>query len=94
MAVTHVAFDFRLRCQGRNGVNHHHINSTGTNYHVTNFQGLLTGIRLADQQTINIDAQVTGINWIQRVLSIDKGTGATGLLCFRDDLKGQRGFTG
>ncbi len=42
---------------------------------VTDFQCLLAGVRLGAQQVIDIDAQFTCVDWVQRVFSIDKRTG-------------------
>ena len=53
---------------------------------------MLAGVGLADEQILQIDAQVLRILDVQRVLGIDKGTLAAQLLHFRNDLQRQRGF--
>ena len=54
---------------------------------------LFAGIRLAYQQIININTQVLGINRVEGMLGVDKGTTTPGFLCFGDYLKSKCGFT-
>ena len=94
MAVAHLAFDFRFRGQRRNRIDYDHVHRVRAHEHVGNFQRLLTGIRLGNQQLINVNTQLFRINRVQCVLGIHKGTGFTLFLRFRDNLQSQRGFTG
>ncbi|MNE84673.1 hypothetical protein D3C80_1816020 [compost metagenome] len=81
MRVTDFAFNFRFRCQCRNGVDNDNVNCARTCQRITDFQCLLTGIRLRTQKIIDIYTEFTGIDWIQRVLCIDKRTGFAFALC-------------
>ncbi len=58
-----------------------------------NIQGLLTGIRLRDQQTVDIHTQGAGIGRLQRMLDVDVGGLAAGLLCRGDHVQRKGGFT-
>ncbi len=93
MGVTHFAFNFGLRHQCRHGINNHHIHRAGTHQHVSNFQCLLTGVRLGHDQVIHVHAQLLGIVRVQGVLCIHKGTGSAFLLRLGDHAQGQGGLT-
>ncbi len=93
MRVTNFAFDFRFRRQCRNGVDHQHVNRTGARQRVTDFQRLLTGIRLRTQQVIDVDTQFTGIHRVQCVLGVNERTGFTFALCCGNNLQRQGSFT-
>ena len=56
MRVAHFAFDFGFGHKRSNGVNDDDVNAARANQHVGNFQRLLTGIRLGDQEVIRINA--------------------------------------
>src|SRR5665213_1133193 len=56
----HLAFDFSLRRQCRDGVDDHQDHCTGAHQHVGDFQRLLTRIRLRYQQLADIDAELLG----------------------------------
>ena len=94
MRVTDFTFDFGFWRQCGNGVDHDNVNGTRTRQRVTNFQRLLTGVRLRTQQVVDIHTQLAGINRVQRVLGIDKRTGFTFALCRGDHLQRQGSFTG
>ena len=90
MAVSHLAFDFRFRHQGRDGIDDNHA---GTNQHVGDFQCLLAIVRLRDDQRIGVDAQLTGIDRIERMLGIDECGHTAGLLGIGHHMQRQCGLT-
>ena len=53
--VAHVAFDFGARHQRGDRVDHDHIDRTRANQRLDDLQRLLTGIRLRDQEVIEVD---------------------------------------
>lgn len=77
MRVADFTFDFRFRRQCRHGVNDDNVYCTRTCQGVTDFQCLLASVRLGAQQVVDIDAQFTCADWVQRVFSIDKRTGSS-----------------
>ncbi len=93
MHVAHFAFDLGLGYQRGHRVDDDHVNCVGTHQHVGDFQGLLTRVRLRDQQVVDIDAQLAGIFRVECVLGVDEGAGGAILLGFGDDRQGQRGLT-
>ncbi|MCY1414485.1 hypothetical protein D9M71_299380 [compost metagenome] len=94
MHVTHFAFDFSLWHQGGHGVDDDHVNRVGTHQHVGDFQGLLAGVRLGNQQVVDVDAQLAGVLRVEGVFGVDECAGRAGFLSLGDHGQGQRGFTG
>ena len=92
MAVAHLAFDFRLRHECRDRVDDDAVDAVGANQHVGNFQTLLAGVRLRDQEIGDLDAKALGILRVERVFSVDVCRNAAILLDFGDDLKTERGL--
>ena len=87
MRVAHLAVEFRLRYESRDGVNHENVDRAGFYQNVGNLEGLFAGIRLRDQEVVNVDAQLPGVCRIERVFCINEGRTAALSLSFRDDLK-------
>ncbi len=94
MRVAHLAFDFRFRHQGRDGVQHDDINSAAANERFHNLQRLLACIRLRDIEVIDIYAEIFGIDRIERMLHVDKRRRTAELLRFSYDMQRNCGFTG
>src|SRR5690606_30620136 len=92
--IAHVAFDFGLGHQRGDRVDDDQVDRPRTHQGIGDFQGLLAGIGLRDQQVFEIDAQARGVLDVQCVLGIDEGAGAADLLHFGDDLQGERGLAG
>ncbi len=94
MGVAHLAFDLGLGYQRGHGVDDDHVDRVGAHQHVGDFQGLLAGVRLGDQQVVDVDAQLAGIVGIERVLGVDEGTGGALFLGLGDHREGQGGLAG
>ena len=92
MGVAHLALELGARRQGRDAVDHQHVDGAGADQRIGNLQRLLAGVGLADQQLVDIDAQLAGIARIERVLGIDEGGDATKLLRLGRDLQRERGL--
>ncbi len=92
MGVSHLSLDLRLGCEGGHRVYHHHIDGAGAHQHVGDFEGLFAGVRLGDQQLINIDPQLSGIVGIEGVLGINKSRRTALFLGFGQHMKSQCGF--
>ncbi len=61
VAVAHLAFDFRAGHQGGHGVDDDDVEGAGADQHVHDFQGLLAGVRLGDQERVGVDAELGGV---------------------------------
>ena len=93
----HVAHLVDVGCEQRRGgadagIVHQHIHRTRAHQRVADFQRLLAGVRLRDQQLVDVDAELAGIDRIERVFSVDEGADAALLLAFRHSVQRQRGL--
>ena len=93
MRIAHVAFEFGLRDECRYRVDHDDVDRIGAYEHLGDIERLFAGIRLRDEETIEIDAEVAGIDGVECMLDIDESGGAAHLLRFCDDVKCERRFT-
>ena len=94
MAVAHLAFEFGAGHEGRDAVHHQDVDGAGAHQRIGDFERLLAGIGLADQEVVDIHAELAGIDRVQRVLGIDEGAGAAALLRLGDGVKGEGGLAG
>jgi hypothetical protein len=92
--VAHLAFELGLRHQGRHRIDHQHVDRAGAHQRVADFQRLLAGVGLRDQEFVDVDAELSGIDRIQRVFGIDEGADAALLLALGHGVQRQRGLAG
>ena len=78
--VAHVPFDLRSWHERGHGVDDDQVHGAATHQHLGDFQRLLAGIRLRDQQVLNVHATGTGPHRVERVLGINEGGNPAGLL--------------
>ena len=90
--IAHLAFEFGLRHQRRNRIDHQHVDPAGAHQRVADFQRLFAGVGLRDQQFVDVDAQLPRIDRIERVFGVDEGADAALLLPLRHRVQRQRGF--
>src|SRR5476649_1672794 len=90
--IAHVAFDFGAWRQRGHRVDDDQVDAARTDQRVADFQRLFAGVRLRDQQLVQVDAQFLCVADVQRVFGVDEGAGAAQLLHFSNSLQGQRGF--
>ena len=93
MAVAHLALDLGAGHHGGYRVHYNGINSAGAHQCLADLHSLLAGVRLADQQVVDVHAQRLGIGGVQCVLNVDKGHLAALLLGLGKDVQCQRGLT-
>ena len=94
MGVPHLPLDLSLGNQGRHGVDDDDVQTARTHEHVSDLQGLFTGVRLGDQKIVDVDAQSLGINRVKGVLGIDEGGIAAGPLRTGHSVQGNSGLSG
>ena len=92
MGIAHLAFDFGARHQCRHRVDDQHVDRPRADQHIRDLQRLFTGVRLGEDQVFDIDAQLLGIDRVERVLGIDEGAGPALLLRLGDDRERQSGL--
>src|SRR5687768_9766150 len=72
VAVAHVAFDFGLRHESRDRVDDHDVYRARAHQDLADLERLFTGVRLGDQQTVDVHAELAGIFDVERMLGIDE----------------------
>ncbi len=92
--VAHLAFEFGARHQSGDRIHHQHVDRAGAHQRVGDFQRLLAGVRLRDQELVDIDPELAGIDRIERVLGVDEGADAAELLRFGDGVQRERRLAG
>ena len=70
MMVTHFALDFGFWCKCSDGIDDAHVDRARPDQHVGNLARLLAGVRLRDQQIIDIDTEAFSILGVERVFSV------------------------
>ena len=91
--VAHFAFKLDAGDKGCDRVNDNDVNRARAHEAFGYVERLLAGVRLRDEQTVDIDAQRTGVCRLERVLDVDVCRLAAGLLSRRDDVQRKRCFT-
>ena len=91
-AVAHLAFEFGARHQRRDRIDHQHVDRAGAHQRVGDLQRLLAGVGLRDQQVVDIDAELAGIDRVERVFGVDEGADAALLLRLGHGVQRQRGL--
>ena len=92
--IAHVALDLGARRERGHRVDHDQIDRAGTDQRIADFQGLLTGVGLGDEQFGQAHAQLGGVLHVECVFGIDEGAGATQLLHLGNDLQCEGGLAG
>ena len=84
VTVAHLALDLRLRYECGHRVDDDDVDGARPDQHVGDFQRLLAGVRLGDEQRVGVDAQLLGVIGVERVLGVDERGDAAALLRVRD----------
>ena len=92
--VAHLAFELGARHQRGDRIDHQHVDRAGAHQRVGDLERLLAGVGLGDQQVVDIDAELAGIDRVERMLGVDEGADAALLLRLGDDVQRQRGLAG
>ena len=92
--VAHVPFELRTRHERGDAIDDDDIDGVAAHQRLGDLERLLAGIRLGDQQFIDIDADAGRVGGLQRVFDVDVGAEAAHLLGLGDDVLGQRRLAG
>ena len=87
VAVAHLAFDLGARHERRDRIDDQHVDRAGADERIGDLERLLAGIGLRDQKVVDIDAELAGIDRIERVLGVDEGANAALFLRLGDACK-------
>ena len=88
--VADFAFEFLLRHQGGDRVDDDHVDGVRLDQHLGDLHRLFAAGRLADQERLQLDAQLLGPSRVEGVLGVDEGRDAAGPLGLGDDVQGER----
>ena len=80
MGVADLAVDLGTRNERGDGVDDDDVERVAANECLGHVERLLARVGLRDEQRIDVDAEVPRIERIERVLGVDEGRGAAGLL--------------
>ncbi len=89
VAVAHLALDLRARHERCDGVDDDEVEGTGADQHVHDLQGLLTVVRLGQDQVVDVDAELLRVLGVEGVLRVHERDLAPGLLRVRHRVQGQ-----
>jgi hypothetical protein len=73
LRVAHFAFQFGFGDQRGNGVDDDDIDAAGANQGFGDFESLLAVVGLRDEEVVDVDAQLAGVDGIEGVLGVDEG---------------------
>ena len=92
MGVAHFALDLGAGHHGSHRVNDNGVDGAAAHQRFTDLQRLFAGVRLAHQQAVDVHTQSPGVHRVQRVLHVDKGHLAAGLLRLCQHMQRQGSF--
>lgn len=92
--VADVAFQFLAGDEGGHGVHDDDVDGVRADESFADLQGFFTGVRLGDEEVVEVDAELGGVFGVECVFHVDEGGEAACLLCLRDGGEGEGGFAG
>src|SRR3954454_1258155 len=92
--VAHLALELRSRRQRRHGVDRDHVDRAGAHEHVRDLERLLAVVGLRDQQLVDVDPDVLGVQRVHRMLRVDERADAAELLGLGQHVVDERRLTG
>ncbi|OEI67236.1 putative protein recA [Curtobacterium sp. ER1/6] len=93
VGVTHLALDLGTGHERGHRVDDDQVDRPRPDEHVGDLERLLTGVRLRDEQGVDVDTELLGVLRVERVLGVDEGRDATGALRVGDGVQGQGRLT-
>ena len=88
VAVAHLALDLGPGHEGRDRVDDDDVEGAGADEHVGDLERLLARVGLGDEERVGVDAELLGVLRVERVLGVDEGGDAAGLLRVGDGVQG------
>ena len=89
VGVAHLAFDLGPRRQRRHRVDDQDVERAGADQHVGDLERLLAGVRLRDQEVVDVDPDGPGVDRVHGVLGVDVGADAAVALRLGHRVHGQ-----
>jgi hypothetical protein len=92
MAVAHLALDLGAGDERCDGIHDQDVDGVRAHQSVDDLERLLARIGLRDDEVVDVDSELLGINGIERMLGIDEGGGAAILLRLGNGMERERGL--
>ncbi len=92
VAVAHLALDLGLGHERRDGVDDDQVDRARAHERVGDLERLLAVVGLADEQLVDVDAELARVARVERVLGVDERRDAALLLALRDRVECERGL--
>ena len=92
--IAHVAFDLGARHERRDRVDHHDVHAAGADEGLDDFEGLLAGVGLRDEQVVNVHTALGRVGGVEGVFHVNVGGGAAHFLGLGHDVLAEGGFAG
>jgi len=92
VAVPHLPLDLGLRRQRRDRVDRDDVESAGADQELGDLERLLAGVRLRDEQVVDVDADPLRVRGIHRMLGVDEGADAPTTLRLGDHVVDESGL--
>ena len=86
--------ELAARQQRRHGVDDHDVERAGAHELLRDLERLLAGVRLGDEQAVDVHAEGTGVSGLERVLHVDERDLAALFLGAGEDVQRERRLTG
>src|SRR6266542_2641571 len=90
--LAHVAFYLGAGYQRGNGIDDDHIHRSGANEDFANLHRLLAGIRLRDEEIVDVHAQLLRVIGVERMLGVDVRGNSACALRVGNNVKAKRGL--
>ncbi len=92
--VAHLAFEFRLGDKRSDRIEDDDIDGIRLDQRFGDGECFLAGIGLGNEKLVHVDAELAGVDGIERVFDVDEGSNTAHFLCLGNDGQGERRFTG
>ena len=92
MRIADFAFELRPRHEGGDRIDDDHIDRVALHQHLGDLHRLFAVVRLADEQRIELHAQLLAPGGIEGMLGVDDRGDAAGFLGLSRDVQGERRF--
>src|SRR5215472_7466633 len=94
MTVAHFTLELRAGHQGCHRIDDQDVDCSGADQRVRDLERLLSGIRLGNQQLVNVNPELSRIGRVEGVLRVDEGASAASALSLGNHMQSERSLTG
>ena len=92
LRVAHLALELGAGDEGGHRVDDQHVDRAGADEDLGDLERLLAAVGLRDEEVVDVDAQLAGVDGVERVLGVHEGGHAAAALRLGDDVEGEGGL--